>query len=239
MKAILFDFGGTLDTDGIHWSEKFWDVYQFFNVHVTKQQYEEAYVFSENNMQVKVKPGDTLEATLKKQVTMQIEYLTDKKYLITISNESLINKIHSKCFTEVLGNIKTIEEILKRLRQNYILGVVSNFYGNLSLVLDNLKIKELFDIFIDSTLVGIKKPDPQIFQIALNRIGIYSSDTVVIGDSYDRDIQPAKILGCTTIWLDGKSWTKPKDTSDADYRINSIKEVENILLNITQKKSNN
>ena len=34
MKAILFDFGGTIDTDGVHWSEKYWDLYEQFSVGV-------------------------------------------------------------------------------------------------------------------------------------------------------------------------------------------------------------
>lgn len=235
-KALLFDFGGTLDTDGIHWSEKFWDVYEIFNVPVTKQQYEEAYVFSENNMTNKVKIGDSFSATIKYQIVMQIKYLVNKKYLHHSLKDNLTENIHKRCISGVLENIEIVNKILSKLKTEYLLGVVSNFYGNLDFVLKDLRLKDLFDIFIDSTLVGVKKPDPKIFQIALDRIGITPPDTIVIGDSYDRDIQPAKILGCTTIWLDGKSWTKPKDTSDADYRINSIKEVENILLNITQRK---
>ncbi|MBI3765652.1 MAG: hypothetical protein HY277_04010, partial [Ignavibacteriales bacterium] len=37
MKAVLFDFGGTIDTDGVHWSEKFWEYYQQFGVGVEKK----------------------------------------------------------------------------------------------------------------------------------------------------------------------------------------------------------
>ena len=231
MKTILFDFGGTLDTDGIHWSEKYWDVYEMFNVPVTKQHYEEAYVFSENNMSAKVKIGDSFSATIKYQISMQIEYLVSKNYLQGPLNDNLCYKIHKRCIDDVLVNTDYVRKMLLNLRKNYLLGVVSNFYGNLDFVLSDLRLKNLFDVLIDSTLVGVKKPDPQIFQIALNRLGSNPSDTFVIGDSYDRDIQPAKKLGCKTIWLDRKSWTRPKDTSDADYKISSIKEVESILLN--------
>lgn len=235
MKTILFDFGGTLDTDGIHWSEKYWDVYDLFNVPVAKKQYEESYVFSENNMINKVKIGDSFFATIKYQVVMQIEYLLDKKYLGDSLKDDLTNKIYNQCINDVLENIEVVKRILLNLRTDYLLGVVSNFYGNLDFVLRDLKLRNLFDILIDSTLVGVKKPDPRIFQIALDRIGSYPSETIVVGDSYERDIEPAKKLGCKTIWIDGKSWTRPKDTFSADYIVSSVREVENTLLNVKLK----
>ena len=92
-------------------------------------------------------------------------------------------------------------------------------------VLKELGVKKYFDAIIDSQVAGIEKPDPEIFQTALDILNVKASDAIVVGDSYERDIQPAKMLGCTTMWLDGKSWKRPLDTHEADYTIKSLFEI--------------
>jgi putative hydrolase of the HAD superfamily len=236
MKAILFDFGGTLDTDGIHWSEKFWNAYKSMNLSISKKQFEESFVYSENSMQGLIKSGDSFRSTIMYQVMFQLLYLRGKCYLYETEDNNLMSKISELCYSDVQKVTEQSKKIVKQLSGKYILGVVSNFYGNLDTVLKELKLREYFDIVIDSELVRAKKPDPKIFQIALDKIKVTSSDALVVGDSYDRDIQPAKRIGCTTMWLDGVSWTRPKDTHEADYIINSINEIENILLRSTQEQ---
>ena len=82
---------------------------------------------------------------------------------------------------------------------------------------------------IDSTVVKLWKPDPQIFEYCLRISGVPAKRSVVVGDSYSRDISPAKSLGCNTIWLKNKSWEKPENTNDADLIINSFNELTNIF----------
>lgn len=227
-RALLFDFGGTLDTDGIHWSEKFWDKYKLFSVPVSKKNYEEAYIYSEGRVSELIAATDDLKTTLKKQVMLQVEYLIDTKKIMSESKNELTEGITSSCYNDVSVNMEMTTNILKCLSQSFKLGIVSNYYGNLSTTLKGLGILNYFDVVIDSQLVGYKKPDPKIFQEAISKIDMNASHVFVIGDSYDRDIQPAKILGCKTIWLNGRSWKKPENTADADYIIKSLKEVETL-----------
>jgi len=229
MKAILFDFGGTLDTDGIHWSEKFWEVYQRIGIPVSKQQFEEAYLYSENYMKGLIRPDDNFIDTLTNQILFQLIYLRNKRYLTDHNSQNYLSKIAEVCYSDVKTISKRSIKILDQLRGKYTLGVVSNFYGNLERVLNDLSLLQYFDVVIDSERVGVKKPDAKIFQLALNKIEVPPSDAIVVGDSYDRDIQPAKGIGCTTVWIDGISWQKPKDTPEADYTINSIKEIEKVV----------
>lgn len=44
VKGIIFDYGGTIDSNGKHWAEVLWDSYQDQGVAVTKEQFREAYV---------------------------------------------------------------------------------------------------------------------------------------------------------------------------------------------------
>ena len=76
----------------------------------------------------------------------------------------------------------------------------------------------------------MRKPDPRIWSLGVEKLGVLPGLTFVIGDSYERDIIPAKSLGCTTVWLKGKRRTLPPSTADADYTIMSLGEVKRILL---------
>jgi putative hydrolase of the HAD superfamily len=224
-KVILFDFGGTLDTNGIHWSEKYWDAFHKFNAPFSKMQYEEAYRVSEKLMSSLISPNDGFETILFYQVSGQLAYLKRNGFISHTEANSLVNKVTGSCYKDVQNVIKTNVEIIRHLKLKYKLGVVSNFYGNLEKCLKELGIKKYFSAIIDSRVAGFEKPDPRIFEAAINKLAVLPQEVIVVGDSYERDIQPAKKLGCTTMWLDGKSWTKPADISCADYVIKSLYEL--------------
>ena len=69
--------------------------------------------------------------------------------------------------------------------------LVSNFYGNIHQVLNEFDLDGLFDSIIESAVVGVRKPDPAIFTLGVKALGMAAEDTVVVGDSYTKDIVPA------------------------------------------------
>ncbi len=225
IKALLFDYGGTLDTNGIHWSEKFWEVFQRNNIIFPKEEHNKAFVYAEPLTPQYIKPDDKLFNTLKIQIYYIIKYLNENKVHQFDNLEKTAIYLAYECVDDVLKNVETTKKILSKLKDNYKLGVVSNYYGNLESVLESLELKNFFDTIIDSSKVEVKKPDPKIFQIALERLKVNPDETIVIGDSYERDIKTSKSIGCRTIWFDGKSWSKPDDLSFADYIINSFDDI--------------
>lgn len=230
MKAVLFDFGGTLDTNGIHWSEKFRTAYKDANLGIIPDDFNEAYVNAEPQMYVEVKKEDDFYLTLQKQAYLQLNYLEKNKNYSFPGNAAGTSKIIAKrCYNDVLGVVQSVRSVLTALKKNYRLGVVSNFYGNLEASIKGLNILEFFDILVDSTEIDIRKPDPGIFRYALDKLNISAENTVVVGDSYSRDIEPAKSLNCNTIWLDVSSWTKPGETGSADFIIKNIMEINEII----------
>ena len=230
MKAILFDFGGTLDTNGIHWSEKFRTAYDEANLEIKLEDFNEAYVNAEPQMYVEVKKEDDFYTTLQKQSYLQLNYLEkNKNYSFPGTAEETSKIIAKKCYEDVLEVIELVKGILETLKKNYKLGVVSNFYGNLEASLKSLNISDYLDVIIDSTVVDIRKPDPEIFNFALKKLNVLAENTVVVGDSYERDIKPAKLLNCKTIWLDVSSWAKPVETRAADFIIKNIMEITGII----------
>jgi HAD superfamily hydrolase (TIGR01549 family) len=230
MKAVLFDFGGTLDTNGIHWSEKFRTAYEEANLKIKLEDFNEAYVNAEPQMYIEVKRDDDFYSTIKKQAYLQLSYLEkNKAYSFPGTATESSKNVAEKCYKDVIEVTKVVRGILTELKKNFKLGVVSNFYGNLEAALKGLGILEYFDILIDSTLTGITKPDPGIFGLAIEKLNILPQDTIVVGDSYERDIKPSKRLNCKTIWLDVSSWTRPKETNSADFIVKDIMEIKGII----------
>ena len=120
------------------------------------------------------------------------------------------------CFDNALAYVKQILPSLQQLKRWYKLGLVTNFYGNISTVLGSLGLDNLFSSVTESAQVGVRKPDPDIFRIALDKTGCKAEDTIVIGDSLHNDILPSMSLGCHAVWLKGEGWTDKEETAPAD-----------------------
>lgn len=232
IKGIIFDYGGTIDSNGKHWAEVLWEAYQTHNIPVTKDQFREAYVYAERYLAVNplIKPEHTFYDLLKIKIELQFEELKSKKYLSSENNSSNhILAISNQCYTFVRDLISEEKPLLSLLQDKYPMVLVSNFYGNVQAVLKDFGILNYFDEIIESAVVGIRKPDPAIFQLGVKQLNLPPSNVVVIGDSYAKDIVPAKVNGCKTIWLKGKGWEKDDENATADVIIKDFKELKDIF----------
>lgn len=227
IKSLIFDFGGTIDTNGTHWIEMFWNVYKRHSINISKDQFVDAYIFAERRMNYKVKMKDSFRATLINQLSLQFEYLQQKN--LWHSNNADINSIAGDCYTDVEKNITQFRKIINELKDQFSFAVVSNFYGNLETVLDEFDIRIFFKVITDSTLVKIRKPDPGIFFIALKALFVLPEESFVIGDSYENDIIPAKEIGCGTVWLINKTYDRKDNQLNSDYKISSIEQIQSIF----------
>lgn len=91
------------------------------------------------------------------------------------------------------------KEILDYLSQKYHLGIIANQGEGLQERLTFLGIIDYFSLIVSSTEIKIKKPNPEIFQLALSKANINASEAIYIGDRVDNDMIPAKLLGMKTI----------------------------------------
>lgn len=95
-------------------------------------------------------------------------------------------------------------QILQELRnRGFVLGVVSNSDGRIFSVLDRCGLARFFQVIVDSHEVGVEKPDPRIFQVALDKIKARPEQTVYVGDIYSIDVVGAKRAGIHPVLLDG------------------------------------
>ena len=196
IKGILIDFGGTIDSDGIHWFDQFRDAYALVS-DVPKDLLWDAYVHTERTLGRNpiIKPTDTFCKTLQTKIALQTEYLQSKGITITAQDTIL-----DTCYNKVVKHISTVSKpTLERIKLPKVL--VTNFYGNMHTVLAEFGLDHLFKDVIESSVVGVRKPDPEIFRLGVKALGLEPQETVMIGDNYEKDIVPANSIGCHTILL--------------------------------------
>nr|ANY58062.1 Haloacid dehalogenase [uncultured bacterium] len=102
------------------------------------------------------------------------------------------------------GNVRehTVETLDALRRRGYRLGVISNADGRAEQALDAAGLRPHFELVIDSGLVGIDKPDPRIFHLAAERLGVRPHEAVYVGDIYEIDVQGARAAGMQAILID-------------------------------------
>jgi HAD superfamily hydrolase (TIGR01549 family) len=82
------------------------------------------------------------------------------------------------------------------------LGVVSNANGTVAALFDRLELSPFFDAVLDSAVVGVEKPDPRLFLLALERLGAVPAEAVHVGDFVSVDVVGARAAGVRPILLD-------------------------------------
>jgi putative hydrolase of the HAD superfamily len=85
--------------------------------------------------------------------------------------------------------------------------VISNSNGSVRSILETLGLTRHLDFVIDSFEVGVEKPDPRIFRLALAKMGVAAAQAVHVGDLYSIDVLGAHAAGLGAILLDpGRCW---------------------------------
>jgi putative hydrolase of the HAD superfamily len=94
-------------------------------------------------------------------------------------------------------------EVFAQLQNmGYRLGVISNSDGSIAAAMKKFGVSHFFDCTIDSHIVGVQKPDPGIFALALQQLGLPAECCVYVGDNYDRDVLGARGAGLLPMLID-------------------------------------
>lgn len=211
IKGYLFDYGGTLDTGGDHWGKVIWHAYERHHIPVGEADFREAYVFAERTLgrQPIIKPDFTFRKTLSTKLLLEMEHLRDMGVWDAGGFE--IDARHADVLDDLYARVQAVtahsREVLARLHERYPMALVSNFYGNIGRVLEEFGLDGLFSHVVESAVVGVRKPDPRIFTLGVEALGLQPQETVVVGDSFRKDIEPALKAGCHAVWMKGEGWT--------------------------------
>jgi HAD superfamily hydrolase (TIGR01549 family) len=115
--------------------------------------------------------------------------------------------------------------LMELRRMGLRLVVVSNANGTVKKAFDRLGLAALVDIIIDSAEEGIEKPDPRLFEIALQRSGADRATTIHAGDLYRIDVLGARAAGMAGILVDEANLYEKTDCQ----RVRSIAELPSLL----------
>lgn len=233
MKTFLFDYGGTLDTGACHWFYVFQEAYQAVDCDIAEADLRQAYVMGERALAKDriVMPEDTFYDMLVKKVSVQVSHLSLEMHLLTFASseeqKALVERIATYCDAFARRHTEQSAKVLKALQEKgYRFVMVSNFYGNLHSVLRAYGLLDFFDTIVESSVVGVRKPDPAIWQLGVEAAGCDAALCVAVGDSYGKDIVPASQVGCQTVWYKGREWEdKAFDESLPTHVVTSLEDI--------------
>jgi putative hydrolase of the HAD superfamily len=128
-----------------------------------------------------------------------------------------------KLFDDVKPALEKLEDVGLRL------GLISNFEGWLEKLLVELEIGHVFDVSVISGVEGVEKPDPRIYELALQKAGVEASRSVHVGDSVRFDIEPARSAGMNVVLLDRVG---RYGGAEACPTISSLEELPTLISNL-------
>jgi putative hydrolase of the HAD superfamily len=216
IKAVLFDLDGTLldrDTSVKKFVEDQHTRLSSVLSHIPKKIFAERFIELEQNGyvwkdKVYLKLAEELAVRRMPPGELLDDYLTQFKH-------------HCTPFPNL---VSTLDELKKKgLR----LGLVTNGYG----VFQNdtikaLEIKEYFDAILISEMEGLRKPDPNLFERAAERLNVKTTECMFVGDHPKNDVEAAKNTGMLAVWKTSPHWD---EAEAADYTITDLAELKLII----------
>ncbi len=198
IRAILFDMGGTLDGDGLHWLDRFVALYDDFGAGLPRAALRGAFDEAERRAAL---DDEIASSDLAQMIALHVKWqlahlgLSDPKL-----ERHLIDGFVGPVRMAAAANAQLLASLVAR---GFKLGVVSNGCGNVETLCADFGYEPYLSIIVDSRRVGLFKPDPAIFIHAAEKLGGDPGAMMMVGDSFDRDVRPAKAAGMKTAWLQG------------------------------------
>lgn len=230
IKGILFNFSGTIDTEGCEWFDLIWRKYRETGIPVSKSDYLHAHEYAETQIAEKglIEPNFNSYQTLYTKLSLQIQYLTDKGLL---SDNSCTHKypqqLATLCYNRAIMHVRQNEQTLERLGARYRLGIVAQSYGNMPAVLVDYGLSPYFTDVIESSEVNLNKPDQALFRLSVDALHLAPEETLCVSNSLNNDLLPAQGIGCPTVWLSRRPVPPSKRISN--YRITSFNDLNELL----------
>jgi len=163
------------------------------------------------------------------------EVLRWKRFQLTLQHFGIENVMFSMIIGEdflTLCQMKDrllpdAHEVLQYLKENYYLHIITNGFEEVQLSkLENCNLNQYFTGIITSESVGVQKPDPWIFEYALEVTGAHKSESLMIGDDMEIDIKGAMNAGIDHVFINS---TNCLHNESVTYEISSLIELKDIL----------
>jgi HAD superfamily hydrolase (TIGR01549 family) len=192
VKAVFFDIGDVLFNEDVQHTWLLHSILLTLRRHGKRISWDE---FNAERVRLTTtgpNPEDAIKASLLAFCDTEIE--GDKLWTEARADYQMMRAVRPYGFL-----LDGIELVLKELKPQFKLGVVANQHPPVADALAEYGIDALFDVIVISETVRLFKPDPAIFRLALDRLGLNPAEVVFVGDRPDNDVRPAKALGMRTI----------------------------------------
>lgn len=230
IETLLFDFGGTLDANGVAWKERFYAFYRAEGLEIAADAFESSFFAADDALVGRLAPATDLAGTVYALVANIEAELVRRGVAVNkagISNgrndSDRATRVASRFLLEASAAFARNRPVLETLGKRYRLGVVSNFYGNLEAVCQSAGLASFFAVMVDSQRVGAQKPEPAIFHAAFKKLDAKPETTVFIGDSLRRDREGARRTGMRFIWM------VPQGVQTTENRVAELCDLVTIL----------
>lgn len=222
IQALLFDFGGTLDGNGIHWRDRTYNFLQKMYPEIDRETFDRVDRAAVDGL---ISSGKGPQLTLRETMDIIATGIYEGLGL-----DSDVKDRYVDIFCEgAQVSLECNRRWLRTLSDRYQLGVISNNFGNTQGWCDEYALSPLLDIVIDSTVVGVSKPETGIFHAALTGLSVSPEVSVYAGDTYSDDVVGAKGVGMWTAWLVGEEDKECPDTSLVDVELTTLQELQGFL----------
>lgn len=221
MRLLLFDFGGTLDADGVRWAVRFHEAYRRAGGALELAAFEPA--FRASDRRLAALPG-LRTAGLRAMIEAQAELL---ERLLPDLPRGRAEATAAAFHRATVAAIDRNRALIERLGRSFRLGVVSNFTGNLDACLEEVGLRRAFSAVADSGVLGVSKPDPRIYLAALAELGARAGEAWMIGDNFENDVRPSARLGLCTCWLAPAGTPAPPDLAPT-ARVSRLADIEGL-----------
>jgi HAD superfamily hydrolase (TIGR01549 family) len=124
------------------------------------------------------------------------------------------------------------EQTMNSLLIQYDLGIIANQSEDIIKILEESKINRFFQVIVISSEVKVRKPDPEIFRLAMNLANTSPEHCIMVGDRLDTDIGPANKLGMKTIRITNSLFKLQQPMNEFEkptYVVANLSEITNIL----------
>ncbi|MCP4754911.1 MAG: HAD family hydrolase [Proteobacteria bacterium] len=223
IKAILFDFGGTLDSDGIDWFPR---IYGGVLKQVQELDFEVFQICARQAADELSRDEGTGRLNMDQTVFRLCEVIHNE---LRTADPEYGEWNHREVAEEFVADahdcLERNQEVLRKLNRKYRLGCISNNWGNVAGWCRQYQLDSYFETMIDSALVGSVKPDRIIFQTALNEMGLSPRECIYVGDNYSCDVLGAHAVGMKPIWITNGDSTLPESNSLDPLRISKLSDL--------------
>ncbi len=229
LQHIFFDLDRTLWDFESSADEAFRRIYDRFELSSfsipSSKEFHKVYTVHNNRLWDSYRKGNITKEELRGR------RFVETLYSFNVSDKELGDKIgdeYIRLSPLIVRLLPYALQILEYLRaQEYKLHIITNGFVEVQTVkLRESDMRKYFQHIITSEEAGVKKPDPAIFNFAIEKTGAIPEESIMIGDDYEVDIEGAKKVGMKTVLFDPGSIFK---NPDCDYHIRCLDEIEEIL----------